>query len=767
MHGPYARSPGASLADGAGHGTKEAYRWMLLLIFTLSMFISSTLLFLVEPMLAKMLLPKLGGSAALWNTCLMYFQAMLLAGYLYAHILTRRLGRRTQGALHCALVFSPLLIPGLLPLHIPASWEPPAQSNPVPWILASLVTTAGLPFFALSSSTIVMQRWFAATGHKDAIDPYFLYAASNTGSLTGLLAYPLLLEPLLTLSRQSRAWSLAYALFAALTTACALTALRKREAATASLAAQERIRANGQLQERLRWTLLAFIPSSLMLGVTTALTTDVPAMPLFWVLPLTAYLLSFVLVFSKRPLFPQRLAARLLPMFILIALFPALSRMKFSFALLMTTYLMLLFAAALVFHGELARTRPETSRLSEFYLWISTGGVLGGLFNAILSPLLFHSALEFPLVLILAALVYPRLTGPKTPATESVWSRRNDWLMPAALGGCMAGLILATGHWNWKPGFLVTFLFFAYSMLWCISFRKRPLRFALGISAMLIACQLYTGPYGQSLDTERSFFGVVRVTNDPSGRYRFLIHNGTLHGLQSLDAARSRESLGYYTGSGPAGQLVRAVRGSTPNSHWAVVGLGVGSMACLLEPGEALSYYEIDPLVVRVAENPRYFTFLSQCAPQAKIVLGDARLKLQDATDGEYELIALDAFNGDSIPLHLLTREALALYLRKLAPDGLLAFHISSNYLQLGPTLGTLAADAHLACFIEEDTTLTQAQVDAGKLGSRWVVMARRQADVSNLIRNTGSLARWVANPAQPRAAVWTDDYSNLLSLMH
>lgn len=741
---------------------------MLLLIFTISMFLSSALLFLVEPMLAKMMLPKLGGSAALWNTCLVFFQAELLAGYLYAHISTKWLSRRMQIAVHIAVVLSPLLILGLLPLHLPAGWEPPARSNPVPWILATLLVAVGLPFFVLSSNTTLMQRWFAATGHKDASDPYFLYAASNAGSLIGLLAYPLLLEPLLRLSTQSRLWSYAYALFAALTIVCALMVWGKRKPIVMSLPPEvtDRSPEKSRFRQRLHWILLAFVPSSLMLGVTTALTTDVPAIPLFWVLPLMVYLISFVLVFSKRTLIPDRLTVRALPLLILLALFPTLSRMKFSFALLMVIYLSLLFGAAMVFHRELARTRPETSRLTEFYLWISAGGVLGGLFNAIVAPVLFHSVMEFPLILILAALIYPRMTETPDSVSKSVWVKRNDWLMPVALGFCMAALILITAHWEWKPGFLVTFLFFAYSMLWCASFRKRPLRFALGITAMLIACWFYTGPYGRSLYTERSFFGVVRVTNDPSGHFRFLIHNGTLHGLQSLDGARSRESLGYYTSTGPAGQIFSAVQATRPHGDWAIVGLGAGSMACFLQPGQTLTYYEIDPLVVRVAENPKYFTFLSQCAPQAKIVLGDARLKLKDAPDAQYGLIVLDAFNGDSIPLHLLTREALALYLRKLAPGGLIAFHISSNYLQLAPTLGTLAADAHLECFTEEDTVLTQAEVDEGKLGSRWVVMARTQSELNRLVSNTTSPARWTATPAQADTAVWTDDYSNLLSLM-
>ena len=654
-----------------------------------------------------------------------------------------------------------------MPLHLHAGWEPPAESNPAAWILMMLLIAVGLPFFALTSSTPIMQRWFSESGHRHADDPYFLYAASNAGSLGGLLAYPLVLEPTLRLSDQSHLWSFGYILFVAMTAVCGLSVWGRRAVREYPRdAAVEDVVIRGAWKERLRWIVLAFVPSSLMLGVTTALTTDVPAIPLFWVLPLALYLASFVLVFARRPPISHRWLVRWLPLIMLLALFPVVSRFKFSLALLMSIYLLLLFFVAMVCHGELAQNRPPVSRLTEYYLLMSVGGVLGGIFNSLVAPAVFHSAMEFPLVLILAALLQRPAGANTLTDRDAAWARRKDWLLPLALGLCMTALILGVEHAGVNPGFLAILLFFAYSMLWCWSFRKRPLRFAVGIAAMLLAGSLYTGSFGHVLNTERSFFGVSRVTNSPDGRYRYLIHGGTLHGIQSLDAARSREPLAYYTATGPAGEIFRAAQAKAPHGDWAIVGLGAGAMACYLQPGQTLTYYEIDPLVVRLAKDPRYFTFIEQCAPQARIVLGDARLKLHHAPDAHYGLIVLDAFSGDSIPMHLLTREALAMYQRKLAPGGLIALHISSNYLRLWPTLGDLAADAHLVCLFKNDTDVSQREMDEGKTASIWVVMARSEEDVAGLLAGKVSSAPWVPLHARAGVKVWSDEYSNMLSLI-
>jgi hypothetical protein len=523
-------------------------------------------------------------------------------------------------------------------------------------------------------------------------------------------------------------------------------------------------------RQRLRWIALAFVPSSLMMGVTSALTTDVPAIPLFWVLPLAFYLLSFVLVFAKRPPISHEWLARRMPFFILIALIPTVFKTKFPLIFLILLYLLVLFAIALMCHGQLARSRPKISRLTEFYLWMSLGGVLGGIFNALVAPVIFPTVIEFPLVLIFAALLRPPVVqSPMTPA-KTAWAKRNDWLLPIALGLSLAVVLLGLAHYGVSLGHPLLILIFGYSMVWCLSFSKRPLRFAAGLAAILIAGSIYTPLVGKILRTDRNFFGVLRVTDSPDGKLRYLIHGATLHGAQSLDPLRRREPLTYFTRSGPAGSILSAMEtkkyygstGELRRAKWAVVGLGAGSMACYFQPGESLTYFEIDPLVERFAQNPQYFTYLRDCAPAAQIVLGDARLKLRDEPDSSYDLIVLDAFSGDMIPMHLLTKEALALYLRKLEPGGIVAFHISNLYLRLAPTLGALARDTGLVCLMKDDLAVSPMQAAAGKFPSQWLVMARSREDLGSLAADP----LWKPINVPPGTQVWTDDYSNLLRVI-
>jgi hypothetical protein len=740
------------------------------ILFSVSMFLSAALLFLVEPMVGKMLLPLLGGTPAVWNTCLVFFQAVLLAGYLYAHAALRFLGRRVQVVVHMAVLLLPLAIAGVLPPHLPAGWEPPAATNPVGWVLLLLLVVIGLPFFALSATTSIMQRWFADSGRDDAGDPYFLYAASNAGSLLGLLVFPLVLEPLMRLSDQSRLWSVGYAVFVGMTVLCGTMAWRwqargMKTGATMEAPAPDarQIAANVSWKTRARWIALAFIPSSLMLGVTTAMTADVPAIPLFWVMPLAVYLVSFVLVFAKKPPISHEWMVKRLPFLILCGICPTISQGSFSLPVLLVLYLTVLFGMALVFHGELARGRPAVGSLTEFYLCLSIGGVLGGAFNSLLAPVIFKTVMELPLVLIFAAVIRP--TTGADAGRKSAWDGHKDWLLPVALGVCMVVVILGLAHTGIKPGHVETTLVFGYSLLWCLSFGNRRARFARGLVAMLLASWLYA-PYGHLLKAERSFFGVYRVRNSPDGRFRLLYHGAIAHGTQNLDPKMSREPLAYYTRSGPAGAVMTAAQQRMPHGDWAIVGLGAGAMACYMQPGQTLTYYEIDPLVAEIAKDTRYFTLLSQCDPESKIVLGDARLKMKDAPDARFGLIVLDAFSGDSIPMHLMTREALALYLRKLAPGGLIAFHVSNLYFNLAPTLGNLAADAHLTALVGNDTQISQAERDAGKLPSIWVVMARDPDDLAPLYTAPHPGFAWTRLNGQPHVRLWTDDYSNLLGVV-
>ncbi|WP_109487097.1 fused MFS/spermidine synthase [Occallatibacter savannae] len=747
-----------------GRAPTISYR-LLPPLFGVTVFLSAALLFLVEPMIAKMMLPLLGGSAAVWNTCMVFFQAALLAGYAFAYAGSRWLPWRVLLVVQCCVAALPV-VTGVLPLTLPHGWTPPLQTTPIPWILAMLAVAVGLPFFVLSSSGPMLQRWFAASGHRGAADPYFLYAASNAGSLAGLFAYPLLLEPLLRISNQSRLWSFVYLVFAALTTLCAVLCWNRPQRQGTSDSYSGSARTSITWARRLRWIALAFIPSSLMLGVTTAMTADVPAIPLFWIVPLALYLLSFVLVFARRQIIAPETFNRRLPILILCGLLPGMLQTKLPLPALLGLYSILLFGIAMVCHGELAATRPSVHGLTEFYLLLSVGGVLGGIFNSIIAPLAFHSVLEFPIALIFAALLRRTAEPEEHKKPGRLPDGVKDWLLPLVLGAASATGFLALRFVNEKLALLMSIFVFSFAAASCLSFGKRPVRFGLGLAALFAASFLYVGPFGQILHTERSFFGVYRVSNERTDRFRYFLHGGTVHGVQSLNPARRRTPLAYYTAGGPAGQMLEAMQSRTPNASIAVVGLGAGAMACLTDPGSTITYYEIDPLVVRIAKDPHYFTFLQDCAPRAGYKIGDARLRLQEAQDSSYNMIVLDAFSGDSIPMHLLTREAMALYLNKLAPGGVLAFHVTNLYLDLSPVLGNLASEAHLASWSEDDSSISPQESSEGKFASHWIVMARSENDLASLVHEQHSTAPWVPTPRSPHSRVWTDDYSNLLSVI-
>ncbi len=468
---------------------------------------------------------------------------------------------------------------------------------------------------------------------------------------------------------------------------------------------------------------LAFVPSSLMLGVTTALTTDIPAIPLFWVLPLALYLLSFVLVFARKPLLSHLWLSRRLPCLILAAAIPVVLKGALPLMVLLLIDLLTLFAVALVCHGEVARSRPATQHLTEFYLWVSVGGVLGGAFNALLAPVIFSTVMEFPMALVLAAMLCPPIEW----VEDTPRARKLDYLLPAALGLAVAIATLELQAKGVAPGRMFNLIIFGPAAICCLRFGARPRRFGLGVAALILASQVYAGPFGHILYSERSFFGVYHVSDDVEKNYRVLFHGSTAHGVQSLDPSRACEPLAYYTRSGPIGQVFEAFQESPVENDVALIGLGAGVMACYHHPHQQFTFYEIDPTVLHIAQNRRYFTYLSDCGPPVRVVLGDARLSLRDAPAHCYGMMVLDAFSGDSIPTHLLTREALALYLSKLAPNGILAFHISNRYLDLHGVLGDLANDAGLACLTNDEAHVSEDESREGKFASWWVVMARNR----------------------------------------
>jgi spermidine synthase len=718
------------------------------------MFTSALLLFMVQPMFAKMALPLLGGSPAVWNTAMVFYQAMLLGGYVYAHAATKWLGVRRQAALHMLVLMLPLLA---LPIGIPAGWSPPTLSNPTLWLLALLFAAVGSPFFVVSASSPMLQTWFASTRHQAAADPYFLYAASNIGSMLALLIYPTLIEPRLGLTQQSRIWASGYVVLALLTALCAVMLWRMPSRPPADPPAQPLGGERPTTGRRLRWVVLAFVPSSLMLSVTTYLSSNIAPIPLLWVIPLGIYLLTFILAFMRQPPLLHLLMRRAMPMGVLVLLIALVAQATGPIGLLIIIHLAAFFVIAMVCHGAIPRDRPPPTYLTEFFLWISVGGVLGGLFNALVAPLLFTTVLEYPLVLVLACLVQP---GEAT-APLGRRARWQDVALPAGLGLLAAMLIWLAPSVGLAAGPARLGLMFGAPSLICFSFSRRPLRFGLGVAAILAASALYTSDQGLVLHAERSFFGLHRVLLDRGGQFHILAHGGTRHGMQSLAASERDQPLTYYYPNGPIGQLFATQMRAQPGARVAVIGLGAGSLACYKQPGQQWTFYEIDPSVVRIARTPEYFSYLSDCAPNVGLVIGDARLSLADAPDQHYNLIVLDAYSSDSIPVHLITREALGLYRAKLAPGGVLAFHISNIYLDLKPVLANLAADAGLSALERDDLAPSASDLARGKSASQWALMARSANDFGAL----ASDPRWHQLAPQPGRAVWTDDFSSLLTV--
>ncbi len=732
----------------------------MLILFSLAMFFGATLLFIVEPMFGKMALPLLGGSPAVWNTCMVFYQGALLAGYLYAHLAPKWLGVRRQAAFHLGLL---LLILFTLPIGIFHSWTPPTTTDPVLWLMLLLLLSVGFPFFVVSTTAPLLQKWFTHTGHASAHDPYFLYGASNLGSLLALVAYPTLIEPWLRLHHQAWAWTGGYVLLLTLVSLCGMTLWRAsgQAALAAGLGAAASASAVSPLtlSQRLWWVLLAFAPSSLLLGVTTFLSTDIASVPLLWIIPLFIYLLTFVLVFARKPLIPHRIMVFLEPFVIIPLAVHFFIQLKAAIWPVLPFHLLAFFAIAMVCHGELMHSRPPADHLTEFYLWISVGGVLGGVFNALLAPILFNSVIEYPLIVVVACLLRPSLS----PANQRSHPRRWDLLLPLLLAVLLAllGQVFQAAPAQLK--LLALPLIACGAGVICYSFRFRPWRLGLGLGVVILSGMWFIAQPERVLLRERNFFGISKVTEDDAGNYRTLTHGSTVHGAQSLDPARRHEPLTYYHRNGPLGQIFAEYSGPKAKKAVAVIGLGTGSIACYGQAGQDLTFYEIDPAIEKIARDPRYFTYLSDCPAHLKVILGDARLSLKSAPDASYDIIILDAFSSDAIPIHLVTREAISLYLAKLKPGGVLVFHISNRFLDLKVVLGNLAGDAGLVSRARFQQQLSQEELKNKQSASEWVVMALRPEDLGGLVPDR----QWHPLPARPGEALWTDDFSNILSVFN
>lgn len=745
----------------------------MLILFSFTLFVSAFLLFWVQLMVAKMILPLLGGSPSVWNTCLFFFQATLLLGYAYPVLTTSWWSSRRQAVVHSFLLFLPL---PFLPVAVAKSWVPPHDANPISWLLGLLVLSVGLPFFVVSTSAPVVQKWFADTEHPASSDPYFLYAASNLGSMLGVLTYPILIEPNFSLTRQSWLWAACYGLLVCLTLGCAVCLWRsKKELATFAPSLKEVVDIADDLPvdkpsiaKQAQWVLLSFLPSSLLLGVTTYLTTDLASFPLIWAVPLAIYLLTFILTFTRKPLLPYHALVALLPLVLTPLIVLSLLKLLQPVWLLLPLHLAGFFIAACVFHGELAQSRPSPKYLTIFYFWMSLGGVLGGLFNAIAAPVLFRSVLEYPLVMVLC-LILLRSSSSKDEGTKNKEELNVRFsfftiqkTLPISIGLLLGSLLVGFQVKSFNNNLISSIVALFILVVIRYAFALHPVRFGIGIVLIALLSQFYIPSMGAILATDRSFFGVNRVLDDKRGNYHILLHGTTVHGKQSLDPQRSDEPLTYFYPTSPIGQLFKSFQGSKQLSNIAVMGLGIGTLAAYAESGQQWTFYEIDPTVEKIARDNRYFTFLKDSKAPFSILLGDGRLRLAEVSDNQYDMIVMDAFSSDSIPIHLVTREAIQLYLNKLTEQGLLVINISNRFINLEPVLGALARNLGLSSLRQLQLNISDEERAMGKSPSHWVLLARHQADFGSLISDS----RWQPIPNNLNAPLWTDDFSNIFHVL-
>lgn len=731
----------------------------LVAVFAGATLASALLMFTAEPLLAKMLLPAVGGAPAVWSTSLVFFQAVLLAGYAFAHA-SSRLGPRAHALVHAGVVAgAACALPIALHVHVAEGAPPPVR------VLALLGLAAGAPFFALASNGPAIARLFASVERPRPLDPYALYAASNLGSIVALVAYPLVVEPALPLSRQVRWFGVGYGVLVALTIAAAAVVLVSKTRGPAADAAAPAPPAHTTAREATRWAVLGAIPSAYLVAVSQHLSTNVAAAPLLWIGPLFLYLASFVLVFAARLRPPPAAMARALPLAAAVTAATLASEVNQPAAFVAGAHLLAFFLACMVAHGALADTRPPPARLTAFYLWMSTGGVVGGLAAALVAPAVLDRTAEYPLVVVLALAVRPAPTGAPAlpPRLGEAAGRRAlalDLAFAAAAGAVMlvcVRVVRARGPFD-----AIGSVILAAPLFLALGAVERPRRYALAVGAFLLASATHE-PYGATVARERNFFGALRVARDPTGRFVQLVHGTTVHGRQALGTKGPAVSTSYYHRTGPAGDVL-ARHAERPPAPVAVVGLGVGSLGAYARAGEDWTFYEINPAVVRFAQDARHFTFLAELEARGARALhevGDARLRLAAKPD-RYGLVVVDAFSSDAIPVHLVTEEAVRIYVERLLPGGLLAWHVSNDYLELEPMLAALAARVGLVCVVREDLFVPPDLADEGKFESKWAVMARATDDLGERLGH----APW--RPARVRDGVpaWTDDASSLLPLI-
>jgi hypothetical protein len=727
---------------------------LALAAFSITLFISAFLLFSVQPFFAKMVLPKLGGAPAVWSVAMVFFQSMLLAGYLYAHVLATRLTTRTAMLVHVTVMAAALLV---MPIAIPAGWGSPPETGQAIWLLGLFVVSVGLPFFAVAANGPLLQAWFSRSGHPSAADPYFLYGASNLGSFASLILFAALIEPFSTVPDQSKAWMMGFVVLGAGIAVCALLA---GNAPAASQARTDTARP-AELQATIgaatiaKWVALAFVPSGLLVAVTAHITTDIAAAPFLWIVPLALFLLTFIIAFAKKPMLTERWLAPMTLIAALAMLSVMILKTMVPVLVKLPIHLAGFFIAALYCHALLVKARPNAVHLTAFYLWMSVGGVLGGIFASLAAPVLFNQVVEYPLLIALACLCRPDLWA-KGIGRTAIW----------VSGAVIAAVTIATpavAELIILPQQVTIVMLCAIAV--AVSLRNLGKAPIVGVLSVIVLGGVFFGMKNaeRPLFTDRSFFGVVNVSVKGDGKFIAMTHGTTQHGVTAVDPATGvPEPLAYYHSTGALADTLFASQEKWAKSDAmhtvGVVGLGTGSMLCHRKANERWVSYEIDKTVVDAASNPKLFRFISECRNGDPIIIGDARLKLEEKADGTFSYLQIDAFSSDAIPVHLLTREAFALYFSKMTDDGILAIHISNRYLELESLLQAVAEDAG---FVGRSRISTPSDADAKR--------EVHKSHVVVLARNDAALGRLATDPNwQPLpdlgTRLWTDDYSNLIA---
>lgn len=719
-------------------------------LFVAAIFAGSFLLFLVQPMVARLALPRLGGAPNVWNSAMLVYQALLLGGYAYAHAVRRWPVRRQVTVQLTLLALAGLTLPISL-VDIPNF----GAGLEVFWVPAFILASIGPVFFLVSAQAPLVQRWYGAD--PAAGDPYPLYAASNLGSFSGLLSYPLLIEPLLTLDAQAKVWAAGYAVLLGLV---ALMAWARWHCLASPAPVQtNEAKADLPLRMILMWVALAAVPSGMMLSTTTHLTTDIFAMPLLWVIPLGLYLLSYVPAFSEN----RRLArffTVIAPAVLLLVGGMAMMPQSAGGLIIAIASVGMLFVVSVALHAKLFDLRPPPARLTLFYLAMSFGGVAGGLFSALIAPVLFDWVWEHPILVVAAALLLP--LGDSHPWKEKL--AENNKLRLVVLGvataiGCLLTILLLSALLD---GTYVLALFAILGMVLVavvISFSRLQYLVLLLLLMVPTGILVHVGAYANG-DRTRSYFGVYSVKEDKTAGVRYLIHGTTMHGRQFLDPKRSLEPTAYYGRSSGVGLVLdRADELYGSGSRVGVIGLGVATVACYRRPDQSYRFYEIDPVVLDYSLDGR-FSFLSRCAPKSATVIGDARLALEREPAGQFDVLVVDAFSSDAIPLHLLTAEAIDLYLNSLAPDGALLVHISNRFLNLQPVLAAATQSCGCKALIRKD----RAGLASGLVASDWVLITRDQATQDRIIAVTGR-DKW-DELEPPLDKPWSDNYASILPIV-